>query len=78
MFTVTLAQAQADLAGLIRQLAANEEVIIVENDRPVARLLSVPAAAPKAERQCGTLRGTVLWMSPDFDEPLEDFREYME
>ena len=25
----------------------------------------------------GCLQG-MIWMSPDFDEPLEDFREYME
>jgi hypothetical protein len=29
-------------------------------------------AAPKA----GCLKG--FWMAPDFDAPLEDFREYME
>jgi Protein of unknown function (DUF2281) len=29
-------------------------------------------------RQPGTLKGTVKYMAPDFDAPLEDFREYME
>jgi len=29
-------------------------------------------------RRPGTLRGTVKYMAPDFDAPLEDFREYME
>jgi hypothetical protein len=29
-------------------------------------------------RQPGTLKGTVLYMAPDFDAPLEDFKEYME
>lgn len=31
-----------------------------------------------ATRRPGTLRGTVKYMAPDFDAPLEDFREYME
>jgi len=25
----------------------------------------------------GCMKGTVLWMSDDFDEPLEDFKDYM-
>jgi len=29
-------------------------------------------------RRPGTLKGTVKYMAPDFDAPLEDFREYME
>jgi Protein of unknown function (DUF2281) len=29
-------------------------------------------------RQAGTLKGTVTYMSPDFDFPLDEFREYME
>ena len=29
-------------------------------------------------RQLGTLRGTVQYIAPDFDAPLEDFKEYME
>lgn len=28
------------------------------------------------ERGFGSLKGKI-WMSPDFDEPLEDFKEYM-
>ena len=73
--TVPLADAQANLPALIHGLAAGDELVITENDRPVARL--VPAARP-AERQLGTLKGTVLYMASDFDAPLEDFREYME
>jgi hypothetical protein len=29
-------------------------------------------------RQSGTMKGTVLYMAPDFDAPLEDFKEYIE
>ena len=72
---IPLHEAQSSLADLIHGLAAGDEIIITENDQPVA--LIVPAESI-AERQCGTLRGTVLYMAPDFDAPLEDFREYME
>jgi hypothetical protein len=29
-------------------------------------------------RQPGTLKGTVLYMAPDFDAPLDEFKDYME
>lgn len=29
------------------------------------------------KRQLGTMPGLVKYMAPDFDEPLEDFNEYM-
>ena len=36
-------------------------------------------STPKTSgRRAGTLKGTVKYMAPDFDEPLDDFREYME
>jgi antitoxin (DNA-binding transcriptional repressor) of toxin-antitoxin stability system len=77
MSTVTLEDAQAHLAELIAQLGPGEEVIITRDDKPVARLVGQPppAAGP---RPSGTLKGTVLYMAPDFDAPLEDFKEYME
>ncbi len=31
---------------------------------------------PKPKRQFGILKGKI-WMSDDFDAPLEDFKEYM-
>ena len=78
MPTVTIHEAQATLADLIHRLAPGEEVVITENDQPVARLVSPVPAPPKSPRQLGTLKGTVLYMAPDFDAPLEDFREYMD
>jgi hypothetical protein len=31
---------------------------------------------PRTPRQAGTAKGTII-MGPDFDEPLEDFKDYM-
>jgi antitoxin (DNA-binding transcriptional repressor) of toxin-antitoxin stability system len=72
---ITVEEAQATLKALIGKLAPGEEVVITENERPVAKLVS--ADKPK-ERQLGTMKGTVLYMAPDFDAPLDDFKEYME
>ncbi len=77
MPTVTIEEAQNKLSELIHRLMPGEEVVITENDQPVARL--VASAPPQRKpRQPGTLKGTVLYMAPDFDEPLEEFKEYME
>ena len=79
MTFVTMEEAQANLPKLIQKLGVGEEVVITENDQPVARLLaSVPVLALKKPRKLGTLQGTVLFMASDFDAPLDDFKEYME
>ena len=78
MVTVTIQEAQAQLTDLIHRLAPGDEVLITDNDQPVARLVSAAATPPKKPRQLGTLKGTVLYMAPNFDAPLEDFNEYME
>jgi antitoxin (DNA-binding transcriptional repressor) of toxin-antitoxin stability system len=79
MPTVTIQQAQNHLPDLIHQLKPGDEVVITENQRPIARLsAAVQERATGKPRQPGTLRGTVLYMAPDFNAPLEDFREYLE
>jgi prevent-host-death family protein len=77
MPNVPIEQAQANLAALIDQLNPGEEVIITKDSLPVARLVAAARSAQHASR-LGTLRGTVTYMAPDFDAPLEDFKEYME
>ena len=76
MTTVSIQEAQAKLSELIHDLTPGKEVVITENDEPVARLVP-PVSPPRRQpRRPGTLRGTVLYMAPDFDAPLEDFKEY--
>lgn len=77
MPTVTLQQAQATLPDLIRQLTPDAEIMIIDNGRPVARLLTAPATKPQRIPRLGTVQGTVLSMQ-HFDDPLDDFKEYME
>jgi hypothetical protein len=46
--------------------------------RVTVEVVDQAAPPPRQPRRPGTLRGTVLYMAPDFDAPLEDFKEYME
>jgi antitoxin (DNA-binding transcriptional repressor) of toxin-antitoxin stability system len=74
---IPLEEAQARLKELIDNLIPGEEIVITENQQPVARLVGErPARLPRPAPGLG--RGSVLYMAPDFDEPLEEFREYME
>jgi prevent-host-death family protein len=76
MPTVTVQEAQARLADLIHRLTHGEEVVITENTEPVAKLTRIESKK-HLPRQAGSAKGKI-WMAPDFDEPLEDFKEYME
>jgi antitoxin (DNA-binding transcriptional repressor) of toxin-antitoxin stability system len=48
-------------------------VIIARDNKPVLKL--VPVETPAQPRKPGTAKGRI-WMSPDFDETPEDFRDY--
>ena len=69
MQTVALEKAQATLADLLKQVAGGEEFTITQNGEPKAKLSAAHAHA-------GSLPGKI-WMSPDFDSPLDDFKDYM-
>ena len=77
--TITVEEAQANLKDLIHQLTPGGEIIITENQQPVAKLVSEPAKLPKPPRPGpGMFPGSIIYMAPDFDAPLEEFKEYME
>ena len=71
MTTATIEEVQAHLPALIAQLKPGEEVVIVERDRPVARLVGEPR-----QRKLGDGIGKLTIVEDD-DAHLEDFKEYM-
>jgi antitoxin (DNA-binding transcriptional repressor) of toxin-antitoxin stability system len=73
MNPVTIAEAAEKLSDLIDAALRGEEVIITKGDRISVKLTPTTPVKP---RQPGSATGQV-WMSKDFDEPLEDFKEYM-
>ena len=75
--TITVEEAQSKLKELIDKLAPGEEVIITENQQRVARLVGErPARLPRPAPGLG--KGSILYMAPDFDDPPDEFREYIE
>jgi antitoxin (DNA-binding transcriptional repressor) of toxin-antitoxin stability system len=74
MASVTIEEAQAKLPDLIHKLTPGEEVVITENNQPVAKLLASPAEKPHPIP--GRCKGMLTILIED-DEHLEDFKEYM-
>lgn len=75
MTTVDLKQAKKHLNELLETVLKGEEIIITENNEPVMKLSPVKSEK-KPPRQPGSAKGKV-WISEDFDAPLEDFEDYM-
>ena len=75
MQTVALETAQATLADLLKQVAGGEEFTITQNGEPKAKL-SAAQTHKHAQAHAGSLPGKI-WLSPDFDAPLADFKDYM-
>ncbi len=74
MKKVTIHEAKTHLSRLIRSALAGEEVIISRGRKPLVKLMVIEEKP--AKRVLGTAAGKIRF-APDFDEPLEDFREYM-
>jgi hypothetical protein len=79
----------SEFTDRIREMIANlkrdEKIIISINteNQPVVSYVAAngqsvePSEVKPKRRRAGTAEGT-FWMSPDFNEPLEEFKEYME
>jgi prevent-host-death family protein len=77
MATVTIQEAQAKLADLIHKLTPGDEVVITENNQPVAKLVSEqPNPKPGLRPPPGLGKGIITIVSDD-DEHLKEFAEYM-
>jgi antitoxin (DNA-binding transcriptional repressor) of toxin-antitoxin stability system len=77
MTTISVEEAQERLSELIDQLAPGQELVITRDAQPVATLRA-EATVHRQRRQPGSAKDRSHWMAPDFDAPLEEFREYME
>ena len=75
MQQVTLEKASQQLPLLVEAVLRGEEVIILMGDRSSIKLIVNAPLKPRPK--FGSAKGLV-WMSDDFDEPLEEMKEYME
>lgn len=73
--TISLEEAQATLADLIGTLGPGEEVVITQDDQPVATLRR-QSSVTRMPPQFGSAKGT-LRIHVEDDEHLQDFAAYM-
>ena len=75
--TISADQLQAKLDQLLPRLSAGESVAIMRGGMHVATLVPPGGNGTHSPRAPGLYEGQV-WMSDDFDAPLDEFREYAE
>lgn len=75
MIQVTIHEAKTHLSKLINKALTGEEVIIAKGSKPLVKLVVLPEA--QQQRRMGGAAQAILGMADDFDEPLDDFAEYM-
>ncbi len=73
---VNIHEAKTQLSKLIQAALDGKQVVIAKGNKPVVRLEVMPEA--QSNRKIGSAKDLILSMAEDFDEPLDDFREYME
>jgi antitoxin (DNA-binding transcriptional repressor) of toxin-antitoxin stability system len=73
--TISVEEAQKSLKDLIHKMAPGQEVIITEDLRPIAKLVT-EVALKRKPRQPGRCKGMITLLVED-DEHLKDFEEYM-
>ena len=74
MLQVNVHYAKTNLSKLIQKVVEGEDVVIARGNKPIVKLVLIDKFKPK--RRLGTAKGKIK-ISDDFDEPLEDFKEYM-
>jgi len=71
---VPIQKAAANLTELVGMLRPGDEIVLTENDQPVARI--VPSKSNQVHRKPGSCKGMLAIIRED-DEHLKDFSEYM-
>jgi hypothetical protein len=73
MSTTTVEEVQARLPEMLKNLSAGDEVVIVDQGKPVGRLV---LELPKGKFILGRGKGKLIKYIED-DEHLKDFEDYM-
>lgn len=74
MMRVNWHEAQHQLDSLIDAALHGETVFIERDSGELVQL--TPVKGERKPRKAGSAEG-LIWMSDDFDAPLDDFKEYM-
>ena len=76
MQTIPVDKLEGHLAEFIEDLGPDQEVILTRDEKPVAILRTSPSVQRKVP-QLGSMKGSVPYIAPDFDDIPEGFEEYL-
>jgi prevent-host-death family protein len=66
-------EAKTHLSRLLDEVEKGSSIVITRHGKPVAELRPVP---PGVTAKFGCAKGEAFYMAPDFDAPLDDFKDY--
>ena len=72
---IGILEAKGRFSTLLAEVQRGGRYYITKHGRPIAEVRPIPKS--KRERKAGFARGWFSHMAPDFDEPLDDFADYM-
>jgi len=75
MHAIPLESLDKKISLLVKKAIKGEEVIFVEQEKPVAKIEPIPIN--KKPLKFGSGKGSILYMADDFNETPEDFKDYM-
>ena len=70
MAQYNIATAKARFSELVQRAMLGEDVVVTKENKAVVKIVAIKPA----KRKPGTGKG--IWIAPDFDAPLDDFRDY--
>jgi antitoxin (DNA-binding transcriptional repressor) of toxin-antitoxin stability system len=73
MLRISIEEAKEKLSDLTKAVKEGETVVLVDAD---AEYQLIPMEKEGKRNLFGSMAGQI-WMSDDFDEPLEDFKAYI-
>jgi len=77
MQCVEIDQAAARFPDLIDKTIGGDEIVITKSGKPLVKFVAIPDTKEKKKKRVfGSAKGLIK-IAPDFDEPLEDFKDYM-
>ena len=84
MTTISIQELSPRTAETIQRALAKGEDVFITNDQEerLAKVVSVAepgSTSPSAQKRglVGSMKGFVTYMADDFNEPLDDFKDYM-
>ena len=78
--TIPIEQTSAELRGLVRALKPGDEIVLTDDNKPVARIVSdaaLPPSAPPRKRVAGAWKGKLEILDDSDDVILDHFKEYL-